>query len=200
MTTQKDLTIVQGSTYHQVIRWETSKWATAAIASMTLAGIVQVETVTPHGIPDGWRAAVVDAKGLTDLNAKENPPADDDMRLATVVSPTAIEFNPISSAAFRPYTQGGWLKWRVPQDLTGYTARMAIKDRVGGNVLLSLDTTNARIVIDPAEDTIELVIDSATTQEIDWAKGVYDLEMVSADGRVETLMRGTVRVTKEITT
>lgn len=200
MAIQKDLVLVQGSTFHKVVRWESPRWRTVPIEGISQSGIVQVQTPTPHGIPDGWRVAVVDAKGMTELNARENPPGDEDLRTASVVSPTAVEFNEISSAAFRAYASGGWLKWREPKDITDYTARMSIKNRVGGDLLLSLGDADGRLVVDAAEFTIELLIDSVTTEGITWAKGVYDLEMVSPSGVVETLMRGAISIHKEITT
>jgi hypothetical protein len=194
------LVIQQGRTFRKIARWESQRFMTAAIQAMTQAGIVQITTQAPHGIPDGWRVAVVDAKGMTELNAKNNPPKGRDFHEAVVVGPSAIELNEISSASFRPYSSSGYLKWYAPHDLTGYTARMAIKDRVGGTVLLTLTTENGGITVDDAEKLIELFISDDETALVAWADAVYDLEVVAPSGDVTCLFTGPVSVTKEITT
>ena len=198
--TAVDLTILQGRTFRKVVRWESARFATAAIAAMSQAGSVQITTPLAHGIPDGWRVAVVDAKGMTELNAQNNPPKAKDFREATVVSPTIIEFNAVSSAAYRAYSSGGFLKWRVPHDLAGYTARMTIKDRVGGTALLTLTSANGGITVDDAEKLIELFLDDVSTAAITWTSAVYDLEMVSPSGDVTAILTGAVSVEQEITT
>lgn len=194
------LTILQGRTFRKVARWETSRFAAAAILAMSQSGILRITTAADHGIPDGWRVAVVDAKGMTELNAANNPPKDRDFYEARRVGTAIVEINAISSAGFRPYTSGGYLKWYEPQDLTGYTARMSIKDRVGGALLLSLTTENGGIAIDATEKVIVLNIGAAATAAITWTTAVYDLEMVSPTGEVTCIFTGPVSVEKEITT
>lgn len=194
------LKILQGRTFRKVARWESERFVIAAIASMSQSGILQITTAAPHGIPDGWRVAVVDAKGMTEVNAGNNPPKERDFHETNTVGADAIEINAISSAAFRAYTSGGYLKWYAPHDLTGYTARMSIKDRVGGSLLLSLTTENGGIVIDPTEHVITLQIAATETDALNWSSGVYDLEMVSPTGEVTCIFTGTVAVEKEITT
>ena len=196
--TQK-LTITQGKTFEKVVRWETEPFLSTAILGMSNTLPVRITTGT-HGILDGWRVAVVDAGGMTELNAANNPPKSADMRRATVVDTTHIEFNPFSAVNFGTWTSGGYLQWYTPHDLTGYTARMAIKDKVGGTVLLSLTTENAGIAIDATAKTITLAITATATAALTWTTGVYDLELVSSTGVVTGLMDGSVSVTKEVTT
>lgn len=194
-----DIEILQGKTFSQVVRWETEPFLFTAILGMSNAAPVRITTGT-HGILDGWRVAVVDAGGMTELNAANNPPKTADFRRATVVDATHIEFNPISAVNYGVWTSGGYLQWYTPHDLTGYTARLAIKDKVGGTVLLSLTTENAGIVIDATAKTITLAITATATAALTWTTGVYDLELVSTTGVVTQLMNGSVSVTKEVTT
>lgn len=198
--TNAPLTLYRGRTFRKVARWETTPFLIAAIATMTQSGIVQITTQAAHGIPDGWRVAVVDAKGMTELNAQNNPPKNSDFREATVKSPTSIELNEISSASYRAYTSGGFLKWYSPHDLTGYTARMKVKNKVGGTTLLNLTTENGGIFVDPVEHLIELFISDADTTAITWSTGVYDLEMVAPSGDVTVIFTGAVTTINEITT
>lgn len=197
---KQNLAIVQGSTFSQTLRWETLPFLFATISAISNTAPVRITTTGAHNILDGWRVAVVDAEGLTELNAASNPPKATDFRQATLVDTTHIEFNPISAAGFEAYTSDGYLQWYTPHDLTGYTARMAIKNKVGGTVLLSLTTENGGIELDDSAKTITLNISATDTAALTWTTGTYDLEMVSSTGVVTPLMYGSVSVTKEITT
>lgn len=63
-------------------------------------------------------------------------------------------------------------------DLTGYTASLDIKDQ-DGTVLLSLTTSNSRIVLGGTAGTIRLVIDATTTGALTWTRGAYDLALTT---------------------
>ncbi len=201
MTTVRDIQIRRGSTFPLTVRWETESWLYAAIAGISLTAPVAI-TSAAHTIPDGWNVAVVDAKGLTQLNAKNNPPKASDMRRATVVSATQIEFNSISAAAYPAHVAAtGYLAWRAPQTLVGYQARMQIKDRVGGAVLVSLTSSmGGGITIDDGGKAIEITITAEQTEAIASVGGVYDLELVSPGGVVTTLLAGAVTFETEVTT
>lgn len=197
---KQNLAIIQGSTFAQTVRWETLPYLFAPIAAISNGAPVRFTTTGTHNIPDGWRVAVVDAGGMTELNAASNPPKTSDFHQATFVDATHIEFNPISAVGFEAYTSGGYLQWYTPHDLTGYTARMAIKNKVGGTVLLSLTTENDGIVINASAKTITLEITATATAALTWTSGTYDLELISPTGVVTSLMTGSVSVTKEVTT
>lgn len=198
--TRANLVIEQGKTFTQVVRWEVEPYVTAAISSMTKASPVVINTTSAHGLVNGWNVAVVDAKGMTELNADHNPPRGRDFRRVTVVDNDTVSFNGISSAGFRTYTTGGYLQWLTPKDMTGFTARMSIKDYVGGTVLLSLTTENSRIALDNTAKTITLTLAATDTDDLTWTSGVYDLEMVSGSGEVTALLSGRITVQQEVTT
>lgn len=198
----QDLTIRKGQTFRLPIFWESEPFITVPIASINRSASVQIVTQAPHGMPDGWRAAVVDAQGLTDLNAKANPPAKSDFRQVRRIDATTIEFNGISSAGFKKahVAATGFVQFYTPHDLSGYTARMSIKDKVGGTELLSLTTDNGGIEIDESNSVIWLVIDAADAAAIAWKSGGYDLELVAPDGTVTAILTGKVAVVPEFTT
>lgn len=198
---QHDIELRRGATFVLPVRWETEPWLYVAIVSIALTAPVTI-TSAAHTIPDGWNVAVVDAKGLAQLNAKNNPPKAGDMRRATVVSSTEIQFNEVSAAAFTAHRAGtGYLAWRTPQSLAGYSARMQIKDRVGGSVLLALTSgVGGGISLDDAGKVIEITISAEQSEGFTWASGVYDLELVSPGGVVTALLEGAVVVSAEVTT
>ena len=197
---KQNLILEQGRTYSQGLRWEEEPYVYVPISAITKAAPAQVTTSTPHGLVDGWRVAVVSALGMTQINAENDPPLDSEFRRVTLVSPTVVEFNALNSSGFDAYVSGGYLQFFTPVDLTGFTARMSVKDKVGGTELISLTTENGRIVVDPTAKSIRLALSATDTGALTWKRGVYDLEMVSLTGDVFALFTGSVTVTPEITT
>lgn len=65
--------------------------------------------------------------------------------------------------------------------------------------LITLTTENDGITLGGAAGTIELYISDADTAAITWTSGVYDLEIVLANGDVRRLLFGPVAVTQEVT-
>lgn len=201
--TTKDLTIRKGETFEQVFRWETEPFIVKPITAITRGVSVRI-TAPGHGLVNGWRVAVVSAQGLTVLNARNNPPADDeDFRRATVIDADTIEFNGLSTAdEKKPYTSGGALVYFTPHDLAGYTARMSIKDKPGGTLVIPQLTTDANggIVIDDSAKTIGVTISATQAAAIAKKAGVYDLELESPTGVVTAIFAGSITFTNEVTT
>ena len=210
MASTKDLPIQQGKTFSLVIRWETEPVIRKPITAISLAFGAPRMTIPGHGIPDGRRAAVTRAKGMTQINAKNIPPKAADYQPVTVIDTNTVEFNAVTPCddngkEWPAYTEGGFLEWNTPVNLAGYTARMKIKDKVGGTVLASTEVGDSpnnvlAITIDVAAYTIALSIPATATDDFAWTKGVYDLEMISPTGVVTTILCGKVVVTKEVTT
>lgn len=198
MAASKDLSIKQGKTFTLVLRWEAPPIVYKAISAITQSAPVQL-TVPGHGIPDGWRAAVTGVKGMTEINAEANDVRDKDYNQITVVDANTIEINAINAAGFKPYTSGGHVQFNTPVDLTGFTARMTVRDKVGGTALAS-SADVIDITIDTAKHTIAISISAADTELITWLKGVYELELVSSGNVVTQLLTGKISVTKEIAT
>lgn len=199
----KDLVIQAGSTFSQVLRWETTPIVYKPITAITQAAPVSI-TSASHGIPNGWRAAVVSVNGMTQINAANSPPKDADYHAVTVIDVNTVQFNDVNSAGFKAYTSGGYLQFNTPHVLTGYTARMKIRDKVGGTVLASTDALDAplntlTITINSTVYTITIGMTAAATESLTWSKGVYDLEMVAPDTTVTSLISGKITVIKEIT-
>jgi hypothetical protein len=199
MTKKLNLQIRQGETFQRIIRWETPPFVYKSISAITRAAPASL-TVPSHGLTTGWRAVVVSSNGMEEINAVNVPPRDNEYRQVTVVDPNTLTFNTVNSADYTAYVDGGYLQYYTPVDLTGYTAEMDIKDKVGGTVLFTLNTTNARIVIDSAAKTITMNVSAADTTLITWSRGVYDLEMYSPSGATTTIFSGNISVVKQVTT
>lgn len=191
-----DLEIKQGSTFQRLVRFEKEPFKFVPITAI-LARTPAKFTVTSHGIPDGWRVAIVGMAGAK-AAAVDFPPTDDEFYAATVVDTNTVEINELVSADIGR-TASGSLCFYTPVPLAGATARMQIKDKIGGTELLLLDTANGRLVLDAAACTISIIIDADDTESITWLSGVYDLEL-EVSGVVYSVLDGTVKVIKEVTT
>ena len=201
MAATKDLTIQQGRTFSLALRWESPPVVYRPITAIAQTAPARL-TVPAHGVPDGWRVAITNVKGMTEINAEANKLTSRDYHQATVLDANTVEINDINAAGFKAYTSGGYIQFDTPVDLTGFKARMAIKNRVGGTVLYTLTTENGGIVIDAAAKLVTLNISAADTTLMTFTTGVYDLEMVSGATQavVTALLSGRVTVSKEVTT
>lgn len=197
---KQNLTIRQGETFLRVIRWETPPFIYKPITAITKSAPVSI-TAVGHGLASGWRAVVVSVVGMDEINAHHTPPRDHEFRPVTVTDANTVTINTLNSSEFDTYVSGGYLQFYTPVDMTSYTARMTIKNKVGGTVLMSLTSgaPDNRIAIDNALHTITITISASDTAAATWKTGVYDLEMVAPSGVVTTIFTGNIIVTQEVT-
>ena len=89
---------------------------------------------------------------------------------------------------------------KTPRNLTGYTARMQVREVVTSqDFLLELTTENSRIALGGALGTITLTVASSATAQILPGQYVYDLELVSGGGQKTTLLGGNFKVKAQVT-
>lgn len=90
-----------------------------------------------------------------------------------------------------------------PINLTGYTAKMQIRERNDDTspVLLELTTENGQIVITPLAGKVELKIPGSVTDPLTWKTAYYDLMLIPATGIDDAirLVEGSVRVSPGVT-
>ena len=196
----ENITILQGKTYKHAIYWEDETYTYKPITAIT-KGAPVVITSPAHGLTDGWPVVVVSAGGMTQINAENNPPKDKEYKQVTKVGVDTVSLNTVNSSWFSTYTSGGYLQFRTPHPLIGVTARMTIKDKVGGTILAESGGLTPLITmsVDDATKTIEFSMTATDTAAITWRRGVYEVEAV--DGTtVYSLLSGSVAVIREIAT
>jgi len=195
------LSLRLGATADIPIRVESDELTFAPITAMTKSAPVHIAS-TGHGIPDGWRAAVLNAGGMTELNGTWNAIRDSDFRRLAVIDVNTIAFPGVTSAGFRTYTSGGELAYYAPKDLSSYTgARMDIKRAVGGAVLASLSTTDGTIEIDAPNGAVWLHVTPTTLVELAACDYVFDIELVDgADVLALCSAESVLHLLPEITT
>lgn len=192
MAASKEFTLIRGKTFSQVVRWETQPIVYAAITAISNAAPATI-TAPGHGLPDGWRAAVVSVKGMREINAVNTPLRDADYRVCTVIDVNTVALNEVNSSDFKAYAGGGYLQYNTPHPLTGYTCRWKIKGKVGGTLLLSTEPADAPLnlltaTVDTTAKTITLGLDALTSAALSWSKAVHEAEMVAPDGKVYPLI------------
>lgn len=194
-----DLCITQGKTFTMDFRWAAEPYVYKNITAIANSAPVRL-TVPGHGMPDGWAFAVAGVVGPTELNAKYSPPATYDYHEAVVVDADTVEINEINGMTLKAYRSGGAIQYLTPVDLGGIDVRMQVRDRVGGTLLLELDSgVNGGFTVTPLTHTIALRIPPETTETLDWCTAVYDIEAFN-ENDVFLLAHGTVTVSKEVTT
>lgn len=189
------------------IRVETDSLSFAAIASISRAAPSRIVTTAPHGILDGWRCAVVDAKGMTEINAasSSHPISDKDLHVVSVVDTTTLDLVGVSSLSFRAHTANtGTLAFYAPKDLTGYTAaRMDVKTSADDvDPLITFHTDDGTLEIDTVNGALwlRLLPDTLSTALIEVGEYVTDIEMIRADGVDALCATSPFVVVEEVTT
>lgn len=203
--TPKNLFLVAGHTYKEVIRWETEPIVRKPISGIsTMTGAPRIALIG-HGIPDGWRVAITGCKGMTEINADDQErPGNADYRTATVIDNDTIELNELSAGGYRPWTSGGFVQWNSPATLAGFSARLRVKNRPDGalfasNLVADSPLNTLSVDIDTTRHTIVITFSSMATASLAGKYGVYDLELVSGDDPpvVTQLVAGRIRVERE---
>ena len=88
----------------------------------------------------------------------------------------------------------------VPVNLTGYTARMHMREKVEyATPFMSFTTSDSSIVLGGAAGTIQIKASAAVTSTVTAKEGVYDLELVAPSGDVVRFLEGLVIVSEEVT-
>lgn len=88
----------------------------------------------------------------------------------------------------------------IPVDLTGYTARMQVREKAASSTkILDLTTENGGLVINEGDGTVTINVAASVTSEIFPKNYVYDLEIVSNEDEVTRLIEGGFNVTAEVT-
>jgi hypothetical protein len=184
--------IYQGSTFREVLRWESSTKTYVPITAVTKTAPVVV-TAVDHGAPVGWRAKVTGVVGMKEINDAEN------YRTITAAAANTVTINSINATNYTTYTSGGILEYNTPVDLTGYTARMQIRPTLTSTTIIQeLTTANGGVVIDNALKTITLLISASQTTVLNFSTAVYSLELV-AGTEVVPFCGGNVTLVPEVT-
>lgn len=186
-----NLKVYQGSTFTEVLRWESGTKIYVPITGISKAAPMIV-TAPGHSIPVGWRANISNVAGMKEANALTDI-------IVTDTTSDTVTFNDINSLAYNAYTSGGILEYNEPVDLTGYTARMQIREKITSDtVIQELTTENGYIELDTILNRITIQLPASITQNFSFTNAVYSLELVK-EQVVTPLLYGNVSLVAEVT-
>ena len=188
--------IYQGSTFQETFRWESETKVYVPISAIAKAAPCVVTTTTPHNLPVGWRFRVVGAGGMKEINSV----GDDAYYLSTLTpTTTTVEINQINSLAYTAYTSGGVVEFNQPVPLTGYAARMQIREAVDSPTVIHEATTqNSQIILDNTNKTIQITLLANITQAFTFSTAVYSLELYNGFN-VIPFIYGNLTLVQEVT-
>lgn len=190
MPSKLNIKIYQGSTFNQVLRWESSTKIYVPITGITNSAPMVVNAPA-HGLVVGWRTKITNVQGMKEANA--------DYNTVTQTTANTVTFNNINSLAYAAYTSGGVLQYNQPIDLTGITARMQIREKTQSEeFLLELTTENGLIQLNNQIKTITFSIPASVTEDLNFTQAVYSLELVNGN-IVTPFVYGNVSLVTEVT-
>lgn len=193
-TAPLNLTINQGETFSKSINWYGGGRVCKAIEGL-VPGCPTTITVSGHGIPSTSNTPVFikHVKGATRANTKPDVPVE-----ATYID--ANSFFADVDTVQQTYTQNtGIITYYAPKDLTGWTARMHIREELDDTVTIHEMTSPTDITISTNDAKITMIISATDTAAFDFEKAVYDLELIDGDDNVTRLLEGEVELIKEVT-
>lgn len=173
-------------------RWMLDELLARDITLISQGVSTLIDCAVAHGIPEGWKVAVVSADGMEDINAEEWPPDPRRMHVATVVSTTAVRLNKVNSSDWPAYAGGGTLVWYAPASLQACSAEMVVRD-ARGRALFAL-TSDGDIQVDDTNKRLRARLGFEDPRAALWPKAAhYDLYVTDGSGFKENIATGEIR-------
>jgi hypothetical protein len=85
-----------------------------------------------------------------------------------------------------------------PVNLTGYTARMQLREKFTSDAVLTLTTSNGGLTLTPLTGGIAVIATAAQTEVIPAGFYLYDLELTSGS-EITRLIQGQITVRAQVT-
>lgn len=188
--------VYQGTTWEQSLRWESETKTYATIAAITKSAPVTITVADATKLPPvGWRVRVTNVLGMKELNMPDGY-----YELASEISGSTVTLNQVNSLGYSQYTSGGVLEYNTPVSLGGYAARMQIRKKLKDTeAVLELTTENGGLVLDNAAKLISIRATPAQTALLNFQQAVYDLELLSPQGKITRFAEGTITLKAEVT-
>jgi len=195
MTPNFDLDMEQGATFNYTFHWYAGGKFMAPIEEI-IVGYPTIIKVTAHGLPTISDTPVIlsGIDGCDILNSSE-------LGIEEAIYRDADHFDMPQSTVNDSWVKGtGEITYHKPSDITGYTARMHIKEKWHSlTAIHELTTENGGIILTVEDASIELIILPAVTALFTFNKAVYDIEMISPSGTVTRIIEGSITLHKEVT-
>jgi hypothetical protein len=189
-----DLCIIQGATFSKALNWYGGGKVCKLIEALVPGCPTQI-TVTAHGLPSVSDTPVFikHVKGATNANTEDDKPV-----VATYIDPDNFYVDADTfGQTYKAST--GLITYYAPKDLTGYTARMQIREDIDDATEIIELLSPTDIDINLADARITITIADDVTALFTFEEAVYDLELEDSNGVTTRLIEGRVALTKEVT-
>jgi len=188
MAERYDITIEKGATWSLPLHWFDEP--IGGQISNTVANPTVVTTTVAHGLTTGDAVFIQGSNSLPSIGFVQG--VQSGIHTVTVINTTTFSV-PVNVTMAG---NSGTVKPAI--DLTGYSARMKVKDSYGGAELLSL-TNGTGITLGTVDGLVTVSRSATETAAFSWTRGVYDLELVNGTD-VTRLVEGSVTVKPEAST
>jgi hypothetical protein len=189
------LDMEQGATFNYTFHWYAGGKFMAPIEDICIGYPTRIK-VTAHGLPTISDTPVIlsGIGGAEILNSH-------DLGIEEAVYVDVDHFDIPQSTVKDTWKVGsGECTYHKPSDITGYTARMQIREKWHSpNFIHELTTQNGGIVLTVEDAGIAINILPAVTEGFTFNIAVYDIEMISPVGGVTRIIEGTITLHKEVT-
>jgi hypothetical protein len=160
-----------------------SEWGYIAITAIPSTAPARI-TAVAHGLPAKWPVLIEAVGGMTQINSVNNK-KNKGWYIATKIDANTIELNDVNPALFSAYTSGGYVRYLLPRDLTGHSARAQIRATVDAEaILVDFTVANGRVVIDVPNSSVALTLTDEDTAAMTWSDGFIDGELLALDGTI----------------
>lgn len=199
MAPEISLIITRGKTFEFGFLYAEAELLYLPITAMPSTAPVRL-TVVGHGVPDGWPVQVQCVKSPTQLNSCEG-----EHYIARVIDADTIELNTVNAHCWKAFSGSGLLVFNKPMQLTGWSCRAQVRDRVGGEVLFTWhsdpgENPDGEAEVDVALSQFVLKMDADVAAGLGWKRGVYDVEAIAPGGEVYPVTAiGQITVSDEVT-
>jgi hypothetical protein len=189
-----NITIEQGATFSLGFNWYGAGKICKLIENLT-PGCPTLVTITGHGLPSLSPTPVYisHVQGATRANNTKVP-----------VKATYVDANSFYVGAdtvdqtYKANT--GLVTWFAATDLTGYIARMHIRESIDDATPVDdLTSAGGDITLSAPDGRIVVTIEDTVTATYEFDEAVYDLEVEDTNGVTTRLLYGTVTLSKEVT-
>ena len=187
MAAEVNLTIEQGAALDQQVLFA-DEYRFVADAAMTASSATLTSQTAKFTAADVGRTVRVRGAGASRGI------------LTTTISSVTNSTTAVLAAAATFSVSGASLEIYLPIDLTGYTARMQIRQTAESSTFLAeLTNANGGITLGGTAGTVTIVMTAAVTAALTAGRAVYDLELVPPNSKTIRWLAGTVNITREIT-
>jgi hypothetical protein len=189
------LEIAQGSTFSNTFHWYAGGKKMAPIEDICVGYPTRIK-VTAHGLPTISDTPIIlsGIGGCDILNSEE-------LGIEQGIYVDADHFDMPQSTVKDVWKVGsGEMTYFKPTDITGFTAKMQIREKWHSTEFIhELTTENGGILLTVEDASIVLTILPADTATFKFNQAVYDVEMISPGADVTRVFEGLVTLHKRVT-